>query len=144
MHQNRQTIIDPLIWTCGACVRILLPKKNKKLDVSSKGPWSRVSTSWRRAFARNVEFLPIFQEPVVQSWISANPGLKFNLLFCYVYFCMPVCFKTSQRRKLALIQTIFLKKYFQIYKQPVGKFALNFRLTYRVKPTGFRITTGPW
>jgi hypothetical protein len=27
-----------------------------------------------------------------------------------------------------LIQTIFLKKYFQIYKQAVGKFALNFWL----------------
>ena len=28
-----------------------------------------------------------------------------------------------------MIQTRFLKKYFQIYKQVVGKFALNFRLT---------------
>jgi hypothetical protein len=34
-----------------------------------------------------------------------------------------------QRRKLLLTQTRFLKKYFQIYKEAVGKFALNFRST---------------
>jgi hypothetical protein len=33
-----------------------------------------------------------------------------------------------QRRKLPLIHTIFLKKYFKIYKQALRKFALNFRL----------------
>jgi hypothetical protein len=33
--------------------------------------------------------------PVVQRWISANPGLKFNLLF--VYFCTSVYFKTSEK-----------------------------------------------
>jgi hypothetical protein len=39
--------------------------------------------------------------------------------------CMSACLFISklQRRKLLLIQ----KKYFQIYKQVVGKFALNFR-----------------
>jgi hypothetical protein len=56
------------------------------------------------------------QGPVVQRWISANPGLKLNPLKC-------------QKRKLLLFQTWFVKKYFQIYKQAVRKFALNFKLT---------------
>jgi hypothetical protein len=34
----------------------------------------------------------------VQRWISANAGLKFNLLFWFVYFCMSVCFKTLGNR----------------------------------------------
>jgi hypothetical protein len=34
-----------------------------------------------------------------------------------------------QRSKLLSIQTRFLKKHFQTYKQAVRKFALNFRLT---------------
>jgi hypothetical protein len=36
--------------------------------------------------------------PVVQSWISANPGLKFNLLFLFMYFCTSICFKTSEKK----------------------------------------------
>ena len=39
----------------------------------------------------------VFQRPVFQSWISANPGLKFNLLFQFVYFCTSVYFKTSEK-----------------------------------------------
>ena len=38
--------------------------------------------------------------PVVQSWISANPGLKFNLLFQFMYFCTSICFKTSEKKTL--------------------------------------------
>ena len=34
------------------------------------------------------------QGPVVQSPISANPGLNFNLLFLFMYFCMIIHFKT--------------------------------------------------
>ena len=34
---------------------------------------------------------------VVQRWVSANPGLKFNLLFWFVYFYMSVYFKTSEK-----------------------------------------------
>ena len=33
------------------------------------------------------------QGPVVQSWISANPGLKFNPLFKFVYFCISVYYE---------------------------------------------------
>jgi hypothetical protein len=50
----------------------------------------------------------------VQHWCT------FSLYMC---FCMLIL--NLQRRKLLLIQTRFLKKYFQIYKQGVGKFALN-------------------
>ena len=32
--------------------------------------------------------------PVVQWWVSANPGLKFNPLFWFVYFYTSVYFKT--------------------------------------------------
>ena len=35
--------------------------------------------------------------PVVQRWVSANPGLKFNLLFQSEYFCTSVYFKTSEK-----------------------------------------------
>ncbi len=35
---------------------------------------------------------------VVQSWVSANPGFKFNTVFQFVYFCMSVYFKTSKKR----------------------------------------------
>jgi hypothetical protein len=41
--------------------------------------------------------LPKLLGPVIQSWISANPGLKLNLLFQFIYFCTPVYFKTSEK-----------------------------------------------
>ena len=34
------------------------------------------------------------QGPVVQSTISTNPGLNFNLLFWCMYFYSTVCFRT--------------------------------------------------
>ena len=34
----------------------------------------------------------------VRSWISTNSGLKFSLLFWFVYFCVSVYFKTSENR----------------------------------------------
>ena len=46
-----------------------------------------------------------------------------------MYFCTSVHFKTSDKKTDLLIHTRSLKKYFQIYKQVIGKFALNFRLT---------------
>ena len=68
------------------------------------------------------------QGPVVQSWISANPGL--NLTCCFSLCISAHLFVSKlQRRKLSFVQTIFLKKYFQVHSQAVGKFALNFRLT---------------
>jgi hypothetical protein len=39
---------------------------------------------------------PDLLRPVVQSWISANLGFKFNPVF--VYFCMIVYFKTSEKK----------------------------------------------
>jgi hypothetical protein len=36
---------------------------------------------------------------VKAAWISANPRIKFNLLFWFVYFCMSVYFcKTSESK----------------------------------------------
>jgi hypothetical protein len=35
---------------------------------------------------------------VVQSWISSNPGLKLNLLFWFVRFCMSDYFKTLENK----------------------------------------------
>ena len=32
--------------------------------------------------------------PVVQRWISAHPGLKFNPLFWFMYFCTAVDFNS--------------------------------------------------
>ena len=34
--------------------------------------------------------------PVVQSWISSNPGLKFNLLFWFECLCMSLYFRTLE------------------------------------------------
>jgi hypothetical protein len=36
--------------------------------------------------------------PVVQRWVSANPGLKFNPVFKFMYFYTSVYFKTSERK----------------------------------------------
>ena len=36
--------------------------------------------------------------PVVQSSISANPGLNINALIWFIYFCMAVCFKTLNKK----------------------------------------------
>jgi hypothetical protein len=40
----------------------------------------------------------ILYGPVVQSPISANPGLNFNLLFLFMYFCMIIRFKTLENK----------------------------------------------
>ena len=48
-----------------------------------------------------------------------------------MYFCTSVYFKTSEKKTPTDKQTIFLKKYFQIYEQAdkaVTKFAPNFGL----------------
>jgi hypothetical protein len=36
--------------------------------------------------------------PVVQSTISAIPGLNFNLLFYFMHFCTSICFNTSEKK----------------------------------------------
>ena len=38
------------------------------------------------------------QEPVVQSMISANPGLNFNLMFGFMHFCSKDRFKTLKNK----------------------------------------------
>jgi hypothetical protein len=59
-----------------------------------------------------------FKGQVVQSRIRANSRLKFNLLGP-VSWCISARLFISklERRNLALIQSIFLKKHFQIYIQ---------------------------
>ena len=62
----------------------------------------------------------------------------FNLTHCFSLCISARPFVSKlQKRKLLLVWTRFLKKYFQVYKQTVGKFALNLKLTYKVKLTGF-------
>ena len=62
--------------------------------------------------------------PVVQRWVI-------NLTCCFSLSIFARLFISKlQRSKLLSIQTRSLKKYFQIYRQAVRKFALNFRLTY--------------
>ena len=50
-----------------------------------------------RTYLLIVQTLTI-QRSVVQSRISANPGLKCNLLFQFMYFCTFVYFKTSEKK----------------------------------------------
>ena len=44
--------------------------------------------------------LIIFLRPVVQSMISPNPGLNFNLPFLFMHFCSTVHFKTLKHNQL--------------------------------------------
>ena len=39
-----------------------------------------------------------YQGPVVQWWVSTNPGLKFNSIFQFLYFYISVYFKTLQTK----------------------------------------------
>ena len=43
-------------------------------------------------------FAEVQRPRLVKSWISANPGLKFNMLSGFVYFCMSAYFKTLENR----------------------------------------------
>jgi hypothetical protein len=49
--------------------------------------------------------------------------VKFKPLFSLLHIYLFV--SKLQKRKPSLIHTRFLKQYFQVYKQAVGKFALN-------------------
>ena len=71
-------------------------------------------------------FCIVNQGPVVQSWISANPGFNINQCLC---ISVSRSISKSQRMILPLIQTRLLKKYFQVYdnKLLIGKFALYFK-----------------
>ena len=80
-------------------------------------------------YLRNFYVMRILDESSLQnrpgagcSKISTNP--------CYPGLCISTRLFISklQRRKLLSIQTRSLKKYFQIFRQAVRKFALNFRL----------------
>ena len=62
--------------------------------------------------------------PVVYSMTSANSGLKFNLLFWFMYFCCIVNFKMVKIQVL-LTQTTFTEKHVQLHKQAVEKCDLN-------------------
>ena len=50
-------------------------------------------------------------EPVVQSMISANPELNFNLLFWFKHFCSTVCFKTLKNKSFIDPENICEKTY---------------------------------
>ena len=63
-------------------------------------------------------------------------GKNLTLCFSLCISARPFISKL-QKSKLLLIRTRFLKKYFQVYKQAVRKYTFNFKLTYRVKQTGF-------
>lgn len=57
----------------------------------------------------------VFSGPVVQSWICVKPGLIFNLLFLFIYFCASDYFKTAEKKTLTDPDNVVTKKYFQIY-----------------------------
>ena len=58
----------------------------------------------------------VTQGPVVQSWASTNPGLKFNPLFKFLYFYTSVYFKASGPQTTIDLDTTS-EKYFQICEQ---------------------------
>jgi hypothetical protein len=51
------------------------------------------------------------QGPVVQSLVSANPGLNFNLLFLFMYFCMIIRLKTLENKTSIEPEKISRKTY---------------------------------
>ena len=68
--------------------------------------------------------LHIYRGPVVQSSISANPGLNINTLFWFVYFYMAMCVKTLDK-KTTVDHKRFLGKHIQVFERAVGKFDLK-------------------
>ncbi len=87
--------------------------------------YSLHSTTFQGAIIRVL----MYRGPMVQSWI--NPAcLKINPLFLFVYFCTSI-------QKLLSIQARFLKKYFQVYQEALGKCALNFKLTLGLSKPAF-------
>ena len=61
---------------------------------------------------------PVILGPVVQSTISANPGLNFNLLFWFMHSCKTVRFKTL-KHKSSIDPKIFVEEHVQLRKQTV-------------------------
>ena len=45
-----------------------------------------------------LDILTAVHQGPVQSWISVNPGLKFNPLSWFLHFCMSAYFKTSEKK----------------------------------------------
>ena len=86
-----------------------------------------------KRYADVFNFTYIAVGPVVQSWISANPGLNLNCCFSLVISAG----RSKLQKKILLILTRFVKKYFQVYEQTIGKFAFECKLTYTVKLTRF-------
>jgi hypothetical protein len=74
---------------------------------------------WRLLWSRPCR--AVQQGPVVQS----NPGLKFNLVFWFVYLFKSVHFQTSENKTSTDTDKIS-GKYFRVYKQSVTKFSLKF------------------
>ena len=76
--------------------------------------WNCMDTCWLYCFWTMQVFAP------------TNCYRRCRGCLCSVYQVLKIGFY-----KLLSIQTRSLKKYFQIYRQAVRKFALNFRLTYK-------------
>ena len=59
------------------------------------------------SYGLRISYVVNNQGPVVQSWFSINPGLKFNPLFYFVYLNASFLLKL-EKRKLQSIQAIFI------------------------------------
>jgi hypothetical protein len=74
--------------------------------------WREHDTSWKFEDTKSYEVTN--RGPVVQSPISANPGLNFNLLFLFMYFRMIICFKTLENKTSIEPEKRFLEKHIQL------------------------------
>ena len=61
-------------------------------------------------------------ESVVQSWVSANPGLKFNQLFQFLYFYTTGYFKTLETKTTIDPDKICKESFYKSFKRAVLKF----------------------
>ena len=60
--------------------------------------------------------------------LLANPGVKFKLLFQFVYCCTRL-FRESPEKITSIDPEKISNYFFQIPEKAVGKFALKFKLT---------------
>jgi hypothetical protein len=82
-------------------------------------------------YRRFIHYLITLLGPVVQRWVSANPGLKFNQLCLIVYVFLHVhLFQNFREVNSYRSRQDFWRNMSKlIYRQAVRKFALNFRFT---------------
>ena len=105
-------------------------------DLHCSGFWRK----WSGSFP--VEIFVFFDNIYINNLKRVNAFALFDLCVSFLPSVL-VVYVVRRRRKLSLIQTRFLKKYFKTYKQVVGKFALRGFGGAVVRVSGASVLMGP-